>query len=1366
MKTNYLVKIFLFLLISNIKGLKKNDIESINIENLEDYGAPDFYVNNETLDTFSNQPSYQNYDTQEQIEMSGEVATQRNTEIITGQNELLVLPSYFSQMIGLIGDRNSQIKMLYSATERDKNSGELKRKFMMEVLNFDGSISYLGGIEYPMRDMDEEIIPRFMQSKNSNEIMRFLNLDQEDVNEQEFQAKEFNDFERGEVSGSMCGQCNLKTEIISEDEQVKRFTIRLEVLNSRMSQIMDKVKSSNPDDRLEALNELRQLKSEISGLEQQKLERELEIEMIKEREIRQREAAIRDRLEQEIWGRIRELERQKLEDWEAKGGLAGEQLSQLEKMWFNEMDKNRNAEKDFFLVNQKIEELEKELENIQKNTMALENQDDQGEDVIDDLNARLAEESAKKDKLLEMNEMHKNLISGLEKDIEFEKNNRKKAEDEEREIRLKLEKLEKEKAAEQNWNFDLSFANQEKLKELKKLQKIKENEVDRRKGLELDLNAKEKELDLLQQARNIETQKGKDALMLLTEKDSQVNNLLDELESIQKERNNTEGMVQSKIKEIESLLPMLESVKSQTGSKQQEVVDLRKELGNIQKQIDFENKEKSSIDAQLGDLTKMIKALSSQMENEIDSKNNLLNQVDDKFKEIEMLKKQIAAQNSLAQKANSDLQTLINLEKQVVMDLDNQAKENQAILMQEQAIQNTINGVTSQLKDQRKQLLDAEARVLSAQAKFDVLDKEQSDIKQMIDSGLKIQKDLNSQLVNLENQKKRDEANLMGVNSQNAELEERISQIYNDLKSLDDENKEQNEKYANLENEKKFLTIDLDKFGKEVADLKKNVTDLDNENAALHKELLDLLKQKDNLTELLKSLRLNKAELEQKVGIEQGQVNLLNQEIMKLNAEAMQFENELNEKQKEIDEISKREQDLIQFINQMKEQSKDANLSLKLFSDRINGLNAQIRPLENSLKNLVNEGNALELDLNNKLGRIENLEKEIEQEQMNLAIINGQEKDTMHKIKTLEKILDINRQKLNSAFADRDNVLGKISELERQNTDMTKEKQKLIDMTKNLEMQWKENQRQLQMERVLKQKYESEKDDWADKLDDLQAALDQESSIRKEIESKSSMMFGEIEKLRNSIDNTKDAKDQTQDQYSALQKTLRDLRETEKNQMLQEQALREQTRRLQDELDAIKRQGDSHNKRVADEKRKQQNLQYEIDLQNNANNVAIPARENLNNNDFQINIDLTPKQDNLRYNVTRPTTRQNFTTSPSLLLQNKPRSSRPETDFEDSGVFLSSNETNDRLNLINGLNGNSGIGNFLIGSSKPNAEKKVVKPKTRNFSFGNLNKKPTSALRSRLKNKITPSTQLRNKRPVLRRNSLRFNAQNRNKSRF
>ena len=286
------------------------------------------------------------------------------------------------------------MRMIYSATGKDASTGEIIRKFILEITNENGVRSYIGATEYPMRDSEDDIIPRYMQSKEVNEVLGFLNVTSQSLSESEQYATEFDGFQRGEVSGNMCGRCNLKTEIISEDETVHKYSMRLEILNVRLNQILEQIKSSSGEERLQALEEMKNIKIQINDLEQLIFERELEIENKKREAILAKENEIRARLEKEIWERMAEIERKRTGEWAVKGVSSTEELSDLEKIWFVELEK-RDVEKVNFDENaEKIRQLELNLNKIRENTLDLAEDIENGKNTINQLNIQFADENA------------------------------------------------------------------------------------------------------------------------------------------------------------------------------------------------------------------------------------------------------------------------------------------------------------------------------------------------------------------------------------------------------------------------------------------------------------------------------------------------------------------------------------------------------------------------------------------------------------------------------------------------------------------------------------------------------------------------------------------------------------------------------------------------------------------------------------------------------------------------------------------------------------------------------------------------------------------------------------------------------------
>ena len=197
----------------------------------------------ESLSSGSSKSSQEISSEKGQVIINGEVVTHKKTTLFTSGNELQVLPTYFSQILKTIGNQELKMKLVFSETGRDDSTNEITKNFVLEIENADGTTSYIGGIEYPMRDQNK--IPSFIQAEKLSKVIGFLNLNKNEISNASNNIQEFNGFERGEASGSMCSQCGGRSEMIFEDEEIKKFSIQLEFLNVRMNQLLKKLKTGS-----------------------------------------------------------------------------------------------------------------------------------------------------------------------------------------------------------------------------------------------------------------------------------------------------------------------------------------------------------------------------------------------------------------------------------------------------------------------------------------------------------------------------------------------------------------------------------------------------------------------------------------------------------------------------------------------------------------------------------------------------------------------------------------------------------------------------------------------------------------------------------------------------------------------------------------------------------------------------------------------------------------------------------------------------------------------------------------------------------------------------------------------------------------
>ena len=300
------------------------------------------------------------------VTLDGEVRNQSTVTLKSSGSQLQVLPTYFSQMFNFIGNQNIKMRIIYYATDKDTQSGEIVRKSILQVTDDAGKVMYVGAVEYPMRDSVDEQVPRFMQSQSLEEVLGFVSVSRKSLSEAKALQKEFSGFERGEASGKMCAKCSVRTEVLSEDEQVHKFSLRIDILNVRLAQLLETIRVAQGQAKLDALSELKTVKAQITALEQKKLERELEIERQKEAKRKEQESVFRAKVEKEIWARIGELAKVKAGEWRSQAQAAGKTLSGLERAWLEQNEKVLSEKAEFDKVSAQVKELTAKLNELKR----------------------------------------------------------------------------------------------------------------------------------------------------------------------------------------------------------------------------------------------------------------------------------------------------------------------------------------------------------------------------------------------------------------------------------------------------------------------------------------------------------------------------------------------------------------------------------------------------------------------------------------------------------------------------------------------------------------------------------------------------------------------------------------------------------------------------------------------------------------------------------------------------------------------------------------------------------------------------------------------------------------------------------------
>ena len=628
-----------------------------------------------------------------ELVIDGEVVNTNTVTLQTSGNQLQMLPSYFSQMFDFIGNQDSSMKMIYSATGKDEMTGEIIRRFILEIQNENGQKSYVGATEYPMRDGDDEIIPRYMQSRNINEVLGFLDVSNQSLAEAESYTTEFNGFERGEVSGSMCGRCSMKSEVISEDESIHKYTVRLEILNVRMSQIMEQIRSSSGQERMDALAELKEVKAQISDMEQMKFERELEIENQKQMVIMEQENAMRAKLEQEIWARMAQLERQKRDEWEGKGSTAGIQLSDLEKIWFEEFNRREAEKMKYDEISENLRSLEVDLNAAREETLDLAENVQNGESTIAGLQAELVDLRQTNSQNSSQNQSFLSTIAGLNQELESER-------------------LAYDQNAGQNDSFLSTIADLKA--ELVDLRQSNSQNAGQSQTFLTTIAQLNQELDGERQSYNQNAGENDSFLSTIAE-------LNKELEDLRKSNSQNAGQNQSFLSTIAGLNQELDSQRQTYSQGASENESLLKTITQLNFELENQRNGFEAAQAESDDMNDQINTLRSTIAALAAKKKNILNMIDTLKMEWEKTNSLLSSENANVQMAEDEIQKLQDQLENAKNQVNTALKNN---------LENQRNAILAEIERLNAQYEQGMRMRNASQAQYDSLLKTYSCLKE------------------------------------------------------------------------------------------------------------------------------------------------------------------------------------------------------------------------------------------------------------------------------------------------------------------------------------------------------------------------------------------------------------------------------------------------------------------------------------------------------------------------------------------------------------------------------------------------------------------------------------------------------------
>lgn len=354
--------------------------------------------------------------TKAHVTLDGEISRKTKLSLQSPGSQLQLLPAYFSQTFDSLGDQTRHVKLLFQSTGKDASSGEITRKSLLEIVGESGASSFVGAVEYPLREPGSGVVPRFVQSPGLDEVARFLQVDRAALVESA--ERDFDGFERGQASGSMCAKCGLRTEVLSEDQIVHKYSLRIGVLNMRLNQVLQQVKRASGQARLDALAELQSLKAELAEAERLKLERELEIEQENHEKRQQAEAALRAKVETEVWAKMAALEKLSAAQWRQKLESTDATFGELERTWAQEKTRALAEQQNYEAAQARVAELEEKISNLRDGVLDTAQNARKARDSIALLEQTLADELAQKNDLTLKNSALSKTLAELKAKVE------------------------------------------------------------------------------------------------------------------------------------------------------------------------------------------------------------------------------------------------------------------------------------------------------------------------------------------------------------------------------------------------------------------------------------------------------------------------------------------------------------------------------------------------------------------------------------------------------------------------------------------------------------------------------------------------------------------------------------------------------------------------------------------------------------------------------------------------------------------------------------------------------------------------------------------------------------------------------------
>ena len=697
MQINYsMTNILMLLLISGVINQVSQDLQITNVKSNGQLPKDlESHIKN-GFENLAKNIDVKNGKAEGKLNVSGNLIKSKKIILVNSGNHLNMFSAFFGEILNMLEDQKNKITIMHLVTGKDPITKELTSKILVQFKGDGNDEFYLGAIEYPFRRETSKSIPRFIQSEDLTDVLTFLRIKSDDL--QKDQLLDVNAFERGEVSGEMCGKCTKKVELFSEDEEIKKFQMQLEFLGRRLKDLMKAIKKEKGRDKANAIKELKKVKGEQRTLEEKIFDIELRKNEEKEKEEREREKALRDRFEKEFWDRLKELEKVKNDDLTNGNGEMKKKLNSLELSWKMENDKNQQLKDEYEGLQNKIRDMEQKLNESGDIPHITEYKEKvkAAQNTINDLEKELS------DKL--------NNISQMSAQIDQEKDKEQKLRKREKEMNDRSQQLD-DKIQQKNETLEnLKLLNKNKLEELTNLENSRNEDKDKKNQLRKSIEDKIKKINKLKN-KNKEEDKINDKLQNdLRDK----NNIIDDLKKkIQNHRDSHES-IENALKRIDQdQIPLQKKLK-----------DMEKKINDMKNKLESEKNLKDQLQKTVTENEEIEKRLLKELNDlkksqESSVPDSIQDKIENLKESIGLVKDDIKNKNIIVEELNKDIEKLEN-------ELENEKKKQNQLRDEIENKNMKVNELQNRLDDKKVDLKEEEDKVKNIEQK-------EKDLIQVID---------------------------------------------------------------------------------------------------------------------------------------------------------------------------------------------------------------------------------------------------------------------------------------------------------------------------------------------------------------------------------------------------------------------------------------------------------------------------------------------------------------------------------------------------------------------------------------------------------------------------------------------------------